>query len=182
MIEQEEELRKNHLITTVDTLEKQFNVSFEVKQTSIQTGQKNVIHFTTGANKDNLGSRIPAVWLYLGKFHIFSDVNGNTNYGYAYGVTFPTGDWISVQISQIKNLSNYIYSITINGNVVHTVTNNNPAEFRNVQIFASDRWYEAQAGFIRNFVLDSKLIIFYFFNTTLINKVSVMFSFISYKC
>ena len=175
MIGQERELRKEQLITTVDTLEKQFNVSFEVKPTSIQLGERNVIHFTTGANINKQGSRIPAVWFISGRFYICSAVNGNTNYVYSYGVTFPPGDWISVQISQIKNLSNYTYSITINGNVVHTVTNNNPAEFRNVQIFASDPWYEAQPGFIRNFVLYSKLIIYYFFNTTLINKVSVVF-------
>ena len=165
----------------MDTLEKQFNVSFEVKPTSFQWGQRNVIHFTIGDDHGNYGSRTPAVWLISERFVIASAVNGNKNYVYT-SVTFPTGDWISVQISQIKSLSNYIYSITINGNVVHTVTNNNPAEFRNVQIFASDPWYEAQPGFIRNFVLYSKLIIYYFFNTTLINKVSVMFSCISYKC
>ena len=157
MIEQEEELRKNHLITTLDTLEKEFNVSFEVKPTSINKGYQNVIHFTI-SNRGKYGSRTPAAWFNSGKLHICSAVNGNTNYYYN-SVTFPTGDWISVQISQIKSLSNYIYSITINGNVVHNVTNNNTAEFRNVKIFAGDPWFDAQPGFIRNFVLYRKLII-----------------------
>ena len=91
-----------------------------------------------------------------------SAVNGNHNYKYL-SVGFPTGDWISVQISQIKSLSNYIYSITINGNLVHNVTNNNPAEFHNVQIFVADAWYPVLSGFIRNFVLYSKFIILYKF-------------------
>ena len=157
MIGQEEELRKNHLITTLDTLEKQFNVSFEVKPISFDEKYTNVIHFTTGNNSAKYGSRTPGVWFVSDKFYIASAVNDEPDYSYG-SVPFPPGGWIAVQISQIKSLSDYTYSITINGNVVHTIINNKPAEFRNVKIFAADPWHGVQPGSIRNFVVYSKLI------------------------
>ena len=130
-------MKHNQLITTLDTLEKQFKVLFEVKPTPLVTREENVIHFTTGDNVATYGSRTPAVWLTSETFFFFSAVNGDKVYKYE-SDAFPRGDWISVQISQIKSLSNYIYTITINGNVVHNVTNNDPAEFRNVKIFAGN--------------------------------------------
>ena len=52
-----------------------------------------------------------------------------------------------------------VYSVTIGGRKVLSVTNSKPSAFENVKVFASSGWYNSQppgGAFIKNLVIQHK--------------------------
>ena len=154
-------LGKNKVIATLPKLGKAYDVSFEVKPSKYQKGWSNVLHLTTGGNIAKYGERTPGVWFHSGsgtknRFHICSAINGNRNYCYN-SKDYQVKKWIKLNIQQIKSGKNYVYIIRINDKEVHRVINKNPAEFKNVKVFASDPWYNNQPGAIRHLLIRGKI-------------------------
>ena len=54
-----------------------------------------------------------------------------------------------------------MYRISIGGEELHAVENSQPEEFHNVKVYASDPWYPAQPGSIRNLVIESTVQVTY---------------------
>ena len=67
-----------------------------------------------------------------------------------------TGEWINIEVGQQLEGSEMIYSIFIGGKKVFSTTNSKPAEFENVHVFASSRWYSPVSGFIKNLLIQNK--------------------------
>ena len=136
-------------------MRKKYLVRFDVKATSFETfGYNNIIHFTTkNRNAVSPGGRIPAAWFYCDENNatitVDSTVN-NESSGYATSYTHRTGEWISIEIGQTRHLSVYRYNVKINGTLLHSVVNKYPQDFPNVKVYASDNWYPASPGYIRN--------------------------------
>ena len=94
------QLKKNTLLTRIDSIGKEYFVSFEMKVTKHDTSKdwRNVIHLSTGGD----GSRYPAVWLHKdNKLHIASTVSGNTNYFYNHQDPVKRNEWTHIAIMQI---------------------------------------------------------------------------------
>ena len=85
---------------------------------------------------------------------IASAVNGDENYEH-WPDQPPVGEWTPIQISQTCEEGKYLYRIVIGGEEVHAVENTEPREFQDVAVYASDPWFEAQPGSIRNLTIDS---------------------------
>ena len=159
LIERKTALTKNKLVATIPKLEKTYDLSFEVFPTKFQ-GWSNVLHLSAGGSYRHYGDRTPAVWFRPGsgatnRFHICSAINGKRNYCYnskPYGVK----KWHKIRIQQRKTGTNYVYTVSINGKEVHRVINSRPEEFKNVKVYASDSWYNAQPGYIRNLLIQGK--------------------------
>ena len=151
-------IKKNRKITTLQKFGKEYSISFEVKATKFIRTWASVIHFTKGGNIANYGDRAPAVWFRPGgsRFHICSAVNGQSNYCRNPTKPFKTGVWISVTITQFKSGSVYLYQIFINNEMIHSTTNRQPQDFKNVMVYVGEPWYNPQPGFIRNLVIRGK--------------------------
>ena len=80
---------------------------------------------------------------------ICSDVSGNSNYCWT-SKSIPVNTIIQIQIRQIREGNSYIYQILIDGRVHHEVINSRPRVFHEVKLYASDPWYAAQKGEMRN--------------------------------
>ena len=142
------------------TIGAEYSVSFKLFPTKFSPGWQNIIHFTTGVNIGQLGSRVPAIFANgNGVLHICADVNGNTNYWWN-SKPMPTNAWTEIQIRQFNASLHSKYQILINGVVEHEVINKNPRTFQNVKLYISDPWHAAQEGIIKDLLHSEGLLFF----------------------
>ena len=141
-------IMRNNLVTTLETLEKEFKITFEFMATSAGCNG-NIIHFTTGGNSRVVGCRIPSVYYAGSNIRVYFAVNGNLNYEQKMPVPM-LNQWHSVEILQEKKENDYHYSFSVNGELGHTTINSDARTFQKVQVYASDPWCTAQPGYIRN--------------------------------
>lgn len=145
---------------TVPKRLKSWFVSFDVKtieMSSLPSGYRNIIHFTTRLNNANYDITVPAVWFLPGSSipQITSDVDalssswmGSTSSGEVQSDSFT-----NFMIIQHQNdAGKYMYRIFIHGNEVFQKENREPEEFQNVKVYMADPWGLAANAIIRNFV------------------------------
>ena len=97
-------LRKDNHLTTLSSVDKEYSVSFELFVTEHTSAEwRSIVHLTTGENFGPQGARIPGVWLREGNLlYIYSNVNGNHDYVYAYAEPIIEGRWYRIEIDQVK--------------------------------------------------------------------------------
>ena len=71
-------------------------------------------------------------------FEFRSSVSGNHDHGYDFSYEYFTP--YHIVISQIKIDENYVYSISINNNTVHSVINTDAENFDTTQLYLSNPW------------------------------------------
>ena len=155
--------RRNTLVSTIPKLSTSYTVRFEFNPTSFQSGWTNIIHLTsTGGNCCKYGDRVPGVWFWSSstnaqknRFHICSAVNGNGNFCYNSAVSVPRGQWTTVEITQRPEGAYYRYEVRVGNVLIGSVINKQAKVFTNVKAYASDNWYNAAQGMIRNLVIDA---------------------------
>ena len=152
--------RKNTLLRTIPKLSRTYTIKFDFNPRVFQSGWTNIIHLTTGGNCCNYGYRIPGVWFHgassrstKNRLHVCSAVNGKGNFCWNSGVTIPRGKWTTVFITQQPEGNSYRYTVKVGNVQIGTVINSQAREFSNVKVFASDNWYNAAQGSIRNLVI-----------------------------
>ena len=136
---------------------KEYSVSFKLFPTKLSPGWHNVLHFTTGTDHGQPGSRIPAVWLHKSagdswsrSLYICSFVNRNVNYCWTSG-KIKANRLAKIEIRQTRRVLDYNYEILINGIVQHEVSNYlGIRAFENVKLYVSDPWHAAQEGLIKD--------------------------------
>ena len=145
---------RNNKIKSGLTINTQYEVSFQIYPTNIPVCWVNILHFTIGEDHGRSGDRIPAVWFNNGNdhksrpLHIASDVNNNHNHVH-FTDQITTNKWTSVTIRQALQKGRYWYEILINGESSYKVENKRPRAFHDVTVYASDRWYRAMEGKIK---------------------------------
>ena len=96
-------LKKNHLVTELPYIGKEYRVGFELMLTNYGTsGFNNVIHLTLGGDAGGYGDRSPACWVGSDKkMHCASAIDGNANGGwYSHEPILELNKWIRVEVSQ----------------------------------------------------------------------------------
>ena len=106
---------------------------------------------TIGGKSGNIGDRTPALWIHKTRgVYISTTLNGNPNVGKSFPTKKPSiNEWTTVEISQSKKGSKYMFSLVVKGETLWNVENSKPKEFSDVHVYASSDWYVAQAGSIR---------------------------------
>ena len=91
------------------------------------------------------------------RLHITNSVNGNGNL-VVDTASIPMGEYTKVTIQQVQQPDGaYVYSVYLDETKIHTTVNNDPREFDNVKLFASDKWYEPSKVVLRYFNFQSPL-------------------------
>ena len=165
-----QQLVRSTSIRQFDTFYKNYEVSFDIKPTGQFFDWSSVLHVSRGNNYGAYGDRIPGVWFIANTYrlHICSAVNNNVNYCYNTRQNLPTNKFSTVRIVQKFVNGGYRYSISIDGNELHSVVNNNPITIPNVKAYAADPWYVAAKALIKNIVIktspgEGKLVLLYFY-------------------
>ena len=149
-------MKKGRRLTTIDKLNKEWRVSFEVNPTSYRDKLGSVLHMTAGGKGSKPGDQTPAVWFNQKEILVAAYVNGNKSFLKTFKGLPNSGEWIKIEISQVKAGSQYIYSIAINGEEKFSMEHTKAEEFSNVRVFASSPYYSGQIGSIRNVTVENK--------------------------
>ena len=157
---EEQRLVKGTLLTTLDTLGKEWRVTHEFKPTQYSSRYTTSLHLTVGGDVGQYGERILAIIIWPdfsdGKMHIFSTIGENKNYDQAFAKP-PVGAWTTIAVSQTLEGGKYMHRITIGGQEAHAVENQNPREFQDVKVYTSSPWRAAQQGSIRNLLIETRM-------------------------
>ena len=153
-LKERRKIYRDSLLTTLPTLGKEWSVSIDYKSEDNRPGDwTSVFRMTTGENKKDYGSRIAFIHPDAqGKIFICSPIDGMWNHH----KNFPSltiGQWTNIEMSQRLHENKHMYTIKIGGLKVFEMENQQPQEFSNVKDFASDPWYIAQPGEIRNLTI-----------------------------
>ena len=152
-------LVKDNLLTTLPSLGKEWRVTHEFRPTDYSTkGWTNSLHLTTGGNTGH-GKRIPAIFFKAAKGMCVTfqkDDSSNTKQ-YIKGDDLPAiNKWTRIKISQELLDQKYMLTITIGCKKVFTVQNYKPNEYSEVKVLASDSFYAAHPGSIRNLIIETR--------------------------
>jgi len=161
----EQIITRDKLLAVIPTLTRSYTLTFEVKPAIYRSEWTNVIRLTSTSGNccGTSGDRIPAVFFHPGrsskhstnKFHICSVVNGNGNFCYdSKEYTVETGKWTKVVISQLREPEGYRYTVMVSGVVLGSTINRAAREFTNVEVYASDNFYDTAQGTIRNLIIE----------------------------
>ena len=147
-------------MTTIPLLKQEWRVSFELKANKF-SGLQQILHMTRGGKGSGSGSkygdRTPAIWTHSSKgFLISSAVNGKYSYSKYLKPLPALGIWTKIEVGQQLVGSKMVYSITIGGRKVFSVSNSKPSEFENVKVYASSDWYSPLSGSIKNLLIQNK--------------------------
>ena len=156
----EHQLKRGSLLTTLPTLTKEWKVSFELRASSYQyKSYAQILQMTIGGKSGNIGDRTPALWIHKTRgVYLTTTLGSKSSVGKFFKTKKPPiNEWTSVEISQTRKGSKYIFSFTLKGETLWTVENSDPREFSSVKVFASSDWYVAQAGAIRGFKIENMM-------------------------
>ena len=145
-------LSKDNVVWSTPEWSEEFKIEFDViVEKELSNDWVNIMHMTTG-NDNGLGARIPGVWANKNKyFHSCFRVNGDDDY--CQNHDYQLDKLYHFEISQHKEISQYystgeaIYSITVNGEVIHEIINTTPMKFENVKLYLGNPWYETFAPY-----------------------------------
>ena len=148
------------MLSTLPLLAKEWRVLLDFKANNFN-GLAQVLHITTGGKGAGSGSkygdRTPAIWTHSSRgFLVSSAVGGKYSYAKYFKPLPSLGEWTSIKVAQEKVGSRTVYSITIGGKKVFSVTNSKPAQFESVKVYASSDWYSPVSGLMRNLLIQNK--------------------------
>ena len=114
---------------------------------------------TIGGKSENIGDRTPALWIHKSRgVHIATTLNGKPSVGKFFRTKKPPiNEWTTVEISQARKGSKYMFSLVLKGETLWSVENTQPRQFSDVHVYASSEWSVAQAGSIRGFKIENKM-------------------------
>ena len=154
--EEEFEVVESNLLTNLTTLGKEWRITFDFKPTDYDhTSWTSLIHLTAGGNNETYGDRTPSIFFHpdLG-MHVSSAINGDPTYSMDLNQPPPEGEWTTIVMSQAKSTGGeYVFKTEVNGTESFTTVNGQAEEFSSVKVYASDPYYTAQPGFIRDLVI-----------------------------
>jgi len=118
-----------------------------------------VLHLTIGGNDhDVYGDRTPALWIYGGstKLLLQTAINGHTLNSQSYINAISINTWIHMEISQLDNGSEIVFSMKVNGETVASHVNSDARAFPNVIIYGGNPFgYEAALGKMKDLEIRS---------------------------
>jgi len=150
-VEEELTLTKSNLLTTLPTLPREWMVEFMFKPTNYDNPDwTSIFHMTIGGNYENLGDRNPAVFFHpsagLMISYTLNDIKNQQIHFPA-----PTIDkWTKIRMFQKNENGNTKIKLFIDNKEMFRAVNSKPTSFENVKVYASDPWYAAQPGSIKN--------------------------------
>ena len=157
IIEQEQNLTRGELLTTIPNLYKEYEVKFEVMPFRFPSGWSSLIHLTIDGDHGKYGERNPAIFVYGSSppfLTVASAVNGNVNEHKNYTgingiVGISTNIWIKITVAQKLEHEYYNYTVKIDNNLIYSAENKEPVDLTDVKVYASDPWYVPLNGYIR---------------------------------
>ena len=150
-------LSKNNLLTTLTILPREWMVDFMFKPTTYSgISYQSILHLTNqSTNTAKYGGRVPGLWSYKGKLRIeYAKDNKGT---WSHNLPGPpAGKWTQITLSQEYLSGKFRFRVLIDGVVKYSVENAQDGQFRDVRVYASNPWFTAQSGHIKDLSVKGK--------------------------
>ncbi|XP_047134382.1 uncharacterized protein LOC124812192 [Hydra vulgaris] len=144
-INSETVLRTANYLTTIKTLQKEYEITFEAFFTSyIPNVWSDVLHL------DCNSERVYEISILNTLLHAWASVNNNALYGVPVK-TYNLNEWITFYVRQSLINGYYTHTVQINRITVNMLQNTGAKVFQNVTVYAPI--YTAQPGFLRNLLV-----------------------------
>lgn len=142
---------QNTLLTTLDTLAKEWRVTFQFRPTEYlnDTNTSLLLLMTEG-------KRTPAIF-FIDNVGMYIELDTDTDQNGKILKPPPIGEWTNITVGQRKEDGEFTFYISINASEVHSWKNNDVGITVDVKVFASNRRLTAQPGSIRRLTIESKL-------------------------
>ena len=164
IVEQQRNITRGDLLTTLPNLYKEYEVKIEVMAYSFPSGWSSLLHLTRGGYHGIYGERNPAIFIYGSTppfLAVASAINGNiseyqnfTNINGIVGIKRNT--WITIAIAQKFEPKYHQYTVKIDNNLVHRAENKQPVDLAAVKVYASDPWHVPLNGTIRRLEINTR--------------------------
>ena len=149
-------LADQSILVDVPVVFKQWKMSFWIEPLSHNPEWRSVLRVGSGVTDNLYGDRNPSIFLKDGKLHATGTVNGDWNYALAESRGKLSLEKHHVEVSHLKVGDDYIFTLSIDQDVQHQVTNTNVEEFANAKLHISDRnnryKYDAADAKISDFI------------------------------
>ena len=109
---------------------------------------------TTGGNA-GWGERIPGFFPLNMKVAIANGIDGNGNW-YFWSPSMPLNEWVHFKLTQHLEGKDFVYRVYMDHRLLMKKVNKKAQEFKQVDIWMSDNWYNAQPGFVKNLHIAGK--------------------------
>lgn len=141
----------SYLAPTIPYLTTEYIISFDFKPTQWKNWHTQVL------NLAGLSDRGTSFWFEpRNKLLIFAGtVVGKPEYGYGYisPETYALNKWMNIKLSQREEMPGiFRSSIEVNGQLLHSVINNDPIEIKNMRFYKGSliESVKPQPGFVKN--------------------------------
>ena len=161
-------IRRNLKVITIPLLPKTYDISFNFKPTKFLRGWSSILHMTTGGNCCQRGKRVPGIFIKYNRIGIFNSIGNNGNWQFL-SKPLVLNKLVRVRLTQTLEGGRYVYKVYINSELLKSVVNSKPLEFKKVQVWLGDPWYKAQPGYLANLLIApiGKIDIYHFGHTQL---------------
>ena len=151
-------ISKNEEVTTFKEWGTDYKIEFDIVVLNQPKDVWNsAFQFTIGQNGKKIGCRSPAFWINKSGFLHFctSYKASDLPWGNCFNYDFEFGQNYHVVIAQFQDENGISqYEIEIDGQIVHSIQNDDAQSFSNVKFYASNPWdpsFTSDIGLIENF-------------------------------
>ena len=153
-------LQKGYIIETLPRQAKSWLLKFKIKPTACADEHwRNVIHVTQGGDYSVYGDRNPFISMIprTNQINIASGMNGEIAM-YLCEKFIPLHAYTAVSVTQKYSAKQkqYVAIAKLNDTVCNTeIVNNEPREFYNLRVYASDEWHEPAKVIIKEYSFEN---------------------------
>ena len=148
-------MRFKTFLGTIPYLSKAWYVSADIKPNGIVGKWGNILHFTVnnGTHEEKPGHRMPAVWIREDNTLRFSSmINDHISSNFHTDQQLTPDIYTKITIIQRCENGEYIFNTYIGENKTHERVNNNPLNFKNVNIYTGGINTNPANAMIKNIV------------------------------
>ena len=151
-VENEVSLIRDTYLATLERVCDVFTIAFEVKPLSFNTGFRSILYLI---DENLVEDRYLAIWFKNKSLNILPTGGNSSSLQYETLFPLPLLEWSYIKILQELINKTWIYTISLNGDIVYSTSTQNPWNLSNPKIYIADPWHAAQNGSIRNLIIIS---------------------------
>lgn len=153
LISTEEEMKKDNLLGTIPSLKRQWSVTIDIKPTGESDTETNIFRQQEGDGSNKDTRDLPSISFEKKSTKpVICFAIGDKPKDCYTGKELPKDKFTNIVVRQVLDEKKYVFSVLIDGKEQKdsVKTNDNPREFTDVKIYASDKDSDPAKALVKN--------------------------------